>query len=203
MKTVFLHGLGQTTHDWKDIIDKTSLSDTDCPDLFSLQEGSISYSGILTELEKRYANMTEPFRICGLSLGALLSLDYTIRHGDKVDSLILMGVQYRVPTLLIDFQNLIFRCMPKKTFENMGIKKNDFINLTNSMADLDIKSKVDNIKCKALILCGEKDNVNMESAKQLNRNIKASKLEIIKNAGHEVNTENPKELARVISKYWK
>ena len=43
----------------------------------------------------------------------------------------------------------------------------------------------------------------MESAKQLNRNIKASKLEIIKNAGHEVNTENPKELVRVISKYWK
>ena len=85
----------------------------------------------------------------------------------------------------------------------MGIKKNDFINLTNSMADLDIKLKVDNIKCKALILCGEKDNVNMESAKQLNRNIKASKLEIIKDAGHEVNTENPKELASVISEYWK
>ena len=110
---------------------------------------------------------------------------------------------YEIPKKIFKLQNFIFKFMPKSTFENMGIKKNDFINLTNSMADLDIKSKVDNIKCKALILCGEKDNVNMESAKQLNRNIKASKLEIIKNAGHEVNTENPKELARVISKYWK
>ena len=104
---------------------------------------------------------------------------------------------------MFKLQNFIFKFMPKSTFENMGIKKNDFINLTNSMADLDIKSKVDKIKCPALILCGEKDNVNMESAKQLNRNIKESKLEIIKNAGHEANTESPKELASAISEYWK
>ncbi len=42
----------------------------------------------------------------------------------------------------------------------MGISKNDFINLTNSMSELDIKSKVSKIKCSTLVLCGEKDKSN-------------------------------------------
>ena len=33
MKTVFLHGLGQTAHDWGEVIDQASLSDYDCPEL--------------------------------------------------------------------------------------------------------------------------------------------------------------------------
>ena len=192
MKTVFLHGLGQTTHDWKDIIDKTSLSDTDCPDLFSLQEGSISYSGILTELEKRYANMTEPFRICGLSLGALLAL------GDKVDSLILMGVQYRVPTLLIDFQNLIFRCMPKKTFETMGMSKQDTIRLCHSMRSLDFSPGLDKVVCQVTIICGEKDGANIKAAKQLKNLLPQAELHIIPGAGHEINKCKPEAVAAII-----
>ena len=92
--------------------------------------------------------------------------------------------------------------------ENNGIEtaaSNGYIYTINSDYSVsnNNKLKVDNIKCQALILCGEKDNVNIESAKQLNRNIEESKLEKIKNAGHEVNTENPKELASVISEYWK
>ena len=133
----------------------------------------------------------------------IVTIDYAIEYPEKINSIIIIGTPYEIPKKMLKLQNFIFKFMPKSTFENMGIKKNDFINLTNSMAYLDIKSKVDDIKCKALILCGEKDNVNMESAKQLSRNIKDSKLKIIKNAGHEVNIEKPKELASVISEYWK
>lgn len=56
-----------------------------------------------------------------ISLGAMLALDYAIRHGKQVDSLILIGVQYKSPSALIDFQNILFRCMPQKTFESMGL----------------------------------------------------------------------------------
>ena len=158
MRTVFLHGLGQTTHDWKDIIDKTSLSDTDCPDLFSLQEGSISYSGILTELEKRYANMTEPFRICGL----------------------------------------IFRCMPKKTFENMGMSKQDTIRLCHSMRSLDFSPRLDKIVCPVTIICGEKDGANIKAAKQLKNLLPQAELHIIPGAGHEINKCKPEAVAAII-----
>ena len=108
MKTIFLHGLGQTAQDWEEVIRQTALSEVDCPELFSLSEGEITYFGIRNGLEKRYADITEPFCICGLSLGALLALDYAIRHNEQVAALVLIGVQYKVPSLLIDFQNLSF-----------------------------------------------------------------------------------------------
>lgn len=206
MVNILVHGLGQTEKSWDKIIEELDKSNikAENPNLFELAKNyEINYENIYRTFCDYCNSFKEKLNLCGLSLGGILSIDYAIEYPDKVNSIILIGTTYKIPKKMFKLQNFIFRFMPKSTFENMGIKKNDFINLTNSMADLDIKSKVDNIKCKALILCGEKDNVNMESAKQLNRNIKASKLEIIRNAGHEVNTENPKELARVISKYWK
>lgn len=206
MVNILVHGLGQTEKSWDKIIEELDKSNIKAknPNLFELAKNyEINYENIYRTFCDYCNSFKEKLNLCGLSLGGILSIDYAIEYPDKVNSIILIGTTYKIPKKMFKLQNFIFRFMPKSTFENMGIKKNDFINLTNSMADLDIKSKVDNIKCKALILCGEKDNVNMESAKQLNRNIKASKLEIIRNAGHEVNTENPKELARVISKYWK
>lgn len=205
MVNILVHGLGQTEKSWDKIIEELDKSNikAENPNLFELAKNyEINYENIYRTFCDYCNSFKEKINLCGLSLGGILSINYAIEYPEKVNSMILIGTTYKIPKKIFKLQNFIFKFMPKSTFENMGIKKNDFINLTNSMADLDIKSKVDNIKCKVLILCGEKDNVNMESAKQLNRNIKASKLEIIKNAGHEVNTENPKELASIISKYW-
>jgi len=96
MKTVFLHGLGQTAQDWKEVAQQLSISDVDCPELFSSTEDEISYSQILGDLEQRYSEVKEPLRICGLSLGALLAIDFAIRHEEKVDSLVLIGSLYAV-----------------------------------------------------------------------------------------------------------
>lgn len=38
MKTVFLHGLGQTAQDWKEVVQQLSISDVDCPKLFLQQK---------------------------------------------------------------------------------------------------------------------------------------------------------------------
>ena len=64
MKTVFLHGLGQTAQDWKEVVQQLSISDVDCPELFSSAEDEISYSQILGDLEQRYSEVKEPLRIC-------------------------------------------------------------------------------------------------------------------------------------------
>lgn len=48
-----------------------------------------------------------------------------------------------------------------------------------------------------------KDNQNMENAKLLNENIKNSSFKTISNASHEVNVDNPKELANIIYEFWK
>ncbi|WP_346684587.1 alpha/beta fold hydrolase [Anaerostipes butyraticus] len=186
MKTIFLHGLGQTADDWRAVIQQASLSDIDCPELFSLPEGDMSYSEILKKLEKRYEKETETFCICGLSLGGLLALDYTIRHRNKVDSLVLIGAQYKVPTRMIDFQNFIFRCMPKKAFDNMGMSKKDAIQLSHSMRTLDFSAGLKDIMCPVIIICGEKDTVPQ------------AELHIVPGAGHEINKEAPEAIAAIL-----
>ena len=200
MKTIFLHGLGQTAQDWEEVIRQTALSEVDCPELFSLSEGEITYFGIRNGLEKRYADITEPFCICGLSLGALLALDYAIRHNEQVAALVLIGVQYKVPSLLIDFQNLIFRCMPNKTFDDMGMSKNDVIRLAHSMRSLDFRSGLKDIKCPVTILCGEKDRANLKASRQLAELLSQSKLRIVPGAAHELNKCAPEASAEVWKK---
>ena len=199
MKTIFLHGLGQTSNDWNEVIKQTLYLDSECPELFYLSENDITYSKILFELEKLYANITEPFNICGVSLGAILALNYTIRNSDKVNSLILIGVQYKVPSFIIDFQNLLFRFIPQKAFENIGISKKDVIKLAHSMRSLDLRRDLNKIKCPVTIICGEKDIINLKAAKKLGKILPQAELYIIPNVGHEVNKYAPETIANILN----
>lgn len=198
MKTVLLHGLGQTEQDWDAVIRQAALKEFDSPELFALPKGNLTYSAILAGLEKRYENEKEPFCICGLSLGAMLALDYTIRHKNKVSSLVLIGAQYKSPTLLIDFQNLIFRCMPRKAFEGMGITRYEMIRLSHSMRLLDFTSGLQDIRCPTAIVCGEKDHANLKAARRLKQHLPQAKLHIIPGAGHEINKTAPEAISAVL-----
>ena len=66
-----------------------------------------------------------------------------------------------------------------------------------------IKNGLDKINCKSLILCGSKDKANMKSAKQISQSIRKSEFKIVKDSSHEVNVDNPKELAHIIYNFWK
>lgn len=73
----------------------------------------------------------------------------------------------------------------------------------NSMSNHNIKNGLDKINCKSLILCGSKDKANMKSAKQISQSIRKSEFKIVKDSSHEVNVDNPKELAHIIYDFWK
>ena len=174
MKTVLLHGLGQTAQDWKEVVQQLSISDVDCPELFSSTEDEISYSQIFGDLEQRYSE-------------------------EKVASLVLIGAQYKVPSLLIDFQNLIFRCMPNKAFESMGLSKSSTIKLAHSMRSLDFTAQLNNICCPVTILCGKKDTANLKASKRLKELLPQATLHIVPNAGHELNKYAPNTIAEILN----
>ena len=201
MTNVCVHGLGQTDKSWdkvKEILSKDNIN-IKTPNLFGITTNcQMNYENIY----KAYANycncFEEKINLVGLSLGGILAIDYAIEYPERVNSIILCGVPYEIPKKLFKIQNFIFKFMPKKTFENMGVSKENFINLTNSMAELNIKEKISKIKCNTLIVCGEKDTANLKSANKLNENIKNSKLKVIKDAGHEVNIDAPEKFTEVI-----
>ena len=74
--------------------------------------------------------------------------------------------------------------------------------LVNSMKKLDFRSRIQEITCPVLVICGEKDRVNRKSAYYFSQNIENAVLSVVENAGHAVNEENPKALARVLDEYY-
>lgn len=206
MKNILIHGLGQNQTTWNKVQEELSKENivTEIPNLFSIVKNyEMNYDNLYSNFSNYCNSFNEKLNLCGLSLGGILAIDYAIEFPDKVNSLILIGTPYEIPKKLLKIQNFIFKFMPKKTFESMGVSKRNFISLLNSMTDIDIKAKAKKVKCPTLVLCGEKDNTNMEGARSLNKNIKGSNLHIIANARHEVNADNPIELSNNIIGYWK
>ena len=125
-------------------------------------------------------------------------MNYAIDFPQRVKSLILIAPQYNMPKFLLKVQNVLFKFMPKSQFEDIGLTKKDFITLTNSMADMDFSSGLENVSCPVLVLLGEKDNVNKKAAIKIAEKLPRATFSMIKNSGHEVNIDNPNGLAKAM-----
>ena len=203
MKNILIHGLGQNETSWnkvKDILNNNYI-DVETPNLFNIVKNyQLNYENLYKNFTDYCNGIKEKLNLIGLSLGGILTIDYVIEYPEKVNSIILSGTPYEIPKTIFNIQNLIYKFIPKKVFEQIGCPKKDLINLLNSMKELSIPQKAKNIKCKTLIICGEreKNNINMRSAKLLNKDIKNSIFKIIPNAGHEINIDAPEEFANII-----
>ena len=204
MTNILIHGLGQTDKSWnkvKNILTQDNING-ETPNLFEITKNyPLTYENIFTVFVDYCNSFSDKFNLIGLSMGGLLSIDYAITHPEKVNSITICGVPYEIPKKLLKIQNFIFKFMPKRTFENMGISKENFIQLANSMTELNIEEKILKLKCPTLVVCGEKDSANLESAYKLNKHIKNSELKIIKNVRHEINIDAPEEFAEIIKEF--
>ncbi len=201
MTLIMLHGMGQNASSWNETVSfLPSEISAVCPELSDFfTGGECIYSRLYSRFCDYLESFPKPVNICGLSLGAVLALNYAADRPERVGSLILIAPQYRMPKMLLKLQNFIFKLMPDRSFKSIGFSKSDFIMLTNSMADIDMSGKLPNISCPALIICGENDGANKKAAAELAKLIPNGDFAEIKKSNHEVNRDNPKELARVIS----
>ncbi len=203
MKYILLHGMGQSASSWdKTISFLPSEAETVCPDLSEFfTEGDCRYSKMYSAFCDYCGSFSEPLNLCGLSLGAVLALNYAVDFPQKISSLILIAPQYDMPKFLLKVQNVLFRFMPESKFKDICLKKNDFITLTNSMANIDFTNGLDKVTCPVLVLCGEKDNVNIKAAKKLAEMLPNAKFGAIEKSGHEVNVDNPRGLAKALTEF--
>lgn len=203
MKCILLHGLGQAASSWDGMIAHMNDSyDILSPDLSDLLGNKASrYSNLYQEVEKYCNSLNEPLNLCGLSLGGVLAMQYSIENPDKVNSLVLIGVQYIMPKKLLRFQNMVFSVLPNSFFQKLGFTKAGFLDLSKSMMNLDFQEDVKYIRCPTLILCGMKDKANKKASLQLQKRIPQAEISIIENAGHEVNVDTPLELSMELNAF--
>ncbi len=204
MKYILLHGMGQNASSWNETISfLPNTSEIVCPELSDFfSEGNCYYSKMYTAFCDYCNNFSEPLNLCGLSLGAVLALNYAIDYPRRVKSLILIAPQYDMPKFLLKVQNVLFKSMPESQFKDIGLTKKDFITLTNSMADMDFTSGIEKVSCPVLVLCGEKDNVNKKAAVKVAEKLSKAKFSTIENSGHEVNIDNPNGLAKAMKELY-
>ena len=202
MDLIFLHGLGQNPSSWNETLSVLpQCIKAYCPDLLHLCEDK-DYEKMYLAFENYVDDFSNSINLCGISLGAVLALNYTLNHADKVSSLVLIAPQYKMPKLLLRFQNIVFRFMPDSLISKDGIAKQDIIQLTNSMRFLDFEQELKNVMCSTLIICGQKDTANIKAAMKMANLISNAKLYLIDKAGHEINVFASKKLAKAMSLFY-
>lgn len=204
MKQIFVHGLGQTSESWdKTIIHLNNKDHIVCPNLADLvQTGEVSYKRLYLAFAELCNKLGKPIALCGLSLGGVLALNYAIDYPDRVHSLVLIAPQYKMPKRLLRLQNIVFHFMPKSTFQSTGFKKADFIELCQSMIELDFSKSINEITCPVLVVYGEKDSANKKAAIELNDLLRNGTLKKISHSRHEVNIDAPDELAKLLHTFY-
>lgn len=204
MKYLYLHGLGQKPDSWNRTIKETKVSGSSIRlSLAEMSEGKdVTYKELYSAFSEVCDKEDEEIVLCGLSLGAVLALNYAIDHPDKVKALVLIAAQYKMPEKLLKFQNVLFRLMPNSMFKQIGFKKADVISLCGTMAKLDFTDSLHNVSCPVVIVCGEKDHANKKASKELTRYLSKSFFYELLKTGHEVNIEAPEEIAIVLQKFY-
>lgn len=204
MKYIMLHGLGQKASSWQSTVQAMDhRPDILCPDLLEwLHHAEPCYPNLYRAFEQYCGQFHEPFNLCGLSLGGILALQYAIEHSDRVNALALIGAQASMPKTMLNIQNMAFRVMPNSAFRRIGFDKADMIHLCKSMTNLDFRPDLKKIRCRVLVLCGERDRANKPAAWEFKQEIPDAELSMISHAGHEVNVENPFELGEKLNTFF-
>ena len=201
---VFVHGLGQTAQSWEKTVQKLEDGESYCCVELSelVPKGEVTYSGLYRAFSDFCGRTNTALDICGLSLGAVLALNYAMEHPEKMHTLVLIAPQYRMPKALLRFQNGVFRLMPKSAFRAMGFEKEEVIRLCRGMAQLDFSEALRKVTCRVLVICGEKDRSNRKAAIGLAQTLQNAQLRMIAGAGHEVNLEAPEALAETLRSFF-
>lgn len=201
---ILLHGLGQTSSSWHETV-KTLNQDENIffPNLSDWIVGKPAcYDTLYKSFEKYCEQFDDMLCLVGLSLGGILTMQYSIEHPKKVQSLVLIGTPYKMPKRLLKMQNAIFHFIPNAEFSKMGFQKADFIHLCKSMMDLDFSHHLKDIRCKVLVICGEKDKANNSASFQLAERIPDAEVVTILGAGHEVNIDCPAKLKEELNRFF-
>ena len=196
MKLIFLHGLGQSADSWKEVQELLVDYPSEALELFP--SGVATYQEAKERIYQHLSEETEPFILVGLSLGAALALELSSYDLPNLQALVLSGCPLKLAgNIPFYIQLLIFKLLPKRTFEKQGADKSLLVGVSEELKTLDLREIAKNCPYPTLLICGSQDKPNLSSMKAIQELIPDSQFEIIPDGPHVLNKAKPKEFAEL------
>ena len=157
-----------------------------------------------------------PFDLCGLSLGALVALRYAGDHPDRVRRLVVCAGIAKLPWYFRGVQYGIagvVRVLPAPRVRKglvSGLPGEHRATALDEIAHVDSRRASRALRTAArfklerlppmptLVLCGERDRVNVRLSRQLAETLPNARFEAVPGAGHVANLDNPAAFNRLL-----
>ena len=192
MKLIFLHGLGQSADSWQEVQELLVDYPSEALELFP--SGVATYQEAKERIYQHLSEETEPFILVGLSLGAALALELSSYDLPNLQALVLSGCPLKLAgNIPFYIQLLIFKLLPKRTFEKQGADKSLLVGVSEELKTLDLTAIAGTCPYPTLLICGSQDKPNLSSMKAIQELMSNSQFQIIPDGPHVLNKEKPKE----------
>lgn len=200
MKLIFLHGLGQSAESWKEVQELLADYPSEAIELFP--SGVATYQEAKESIYQHLSEETEPFVLIGLSLGAALALELSSYDLPNLQALVLSGCPLKLAgNIPFYIQLLIFKLLPKRTFEKQGADKSLLVGVSEELKTLDLTDISRTCPYPTLLICGSQDKPNLSSMKAIQELMPNSQFQIIPDGPHVLNRAKPKEFAEQIKPF--
>jgi 3-oxoadipate enol-lactonase len=124
--------------------------------------------------------------LCGLSWGSLVALQYALTRPERVSRLVLAAGFASLPIHLRMFQYIMSTLVwvvPGAPHELAGPRREG--------ARFDVREQARRLDTPTLVLCGERDRVNLSLSRSLATLLPNARFETVPGAGHVANLDNP------------
>lgn len=84
-------------------------------------------------------------------------------------------------------------------FVDSGVSKERLLQLLEVVRHTDLTDALPRIMAPTLVLCGAADRANLPAARQVAQGVPHASMTVVPGAGHELNAQQPAELARLFT----
>ncbi|MFA9413081.1 alpha/beta fold hydrolase [Streptococcus sp. E29BA] len=201
MKLIFLHGVGQDSRAWEQVI--IGLKGYNCVSLNLFHHGRLPhFSSLQEQIRQAVRESEEDVVVIGLSLGGMLALSLLQDPAPQLRAVVSIAGQYQfTKNWAYKVQVGLLKLLPASLLEKQGLDKENLLAFYRDLAQLDMTGFLQTRTLPVLLLCGERDKINLRTAKQLKNLMPKAEMAVIAEAGHEVNKDQPEQLVRELNQF--